>query len=132
MKTKDEQIKILPCPFCGSQPEIQRDDLVTIECQKCGQAQVICAEEKDAISDWNRRVTDQPLQCATAADPVAKESLTGDGWIPWAGGECPVHGNTMVDVEFSNGYIGKNCRASTIIWGNAVKYRYRVADGSKA
>lgn len=26
-----------------------------------------------------------------------------DGWIPWTGGECPVPGDTVVDVELRNG-----------------------------
>lgn len=30
-----------------------------------------------------------------------------DGWIEWAGGECPVPANQMVDIKFGPGHTGK-------------------------
>lgn len=29
-----------------------------------------------------------------------------DGWIEWAGGECPVHPDTVVEIEFRGGSRG--------------------------
>lgn len=40
-----------------------------------------------------------------------------DGWIDWHGGECPVDGDTIVEVRFSSGELGSGvARADSYIW----------------
>ena len=34
---------------------------------------------------------------------MAEGKPDADGWVKWAGGECPVDGKTKVDVRFLNG-----------------------------
>lgn len=34
--------------------------------------------------------------------------MLNDGWIEWAGGECPVPSAKSVEVEFVNGTKGKD------------------------
>lgn len=48
-------------------------------------------------------ITREQYEAALAA---SKEPLTGtgvDGWIDWAGGECPVEEGTLVDVRYRDG-----------------------------
>jgi len=51
-----------------------------------------------------------------------------DGWIEWSGGECPVEGSSIVDVEFNDGRILSGL-AISFSWlhewvsGNIIKYR---------
>lgn len=39
--------------------------------------------------------------------------LAGDEWIPWAGGECPVPEDTVVDAKLRNGAVR---RGSACVW----------------
>ncbi len=38
-----------------------------------------------------------------ASNPAATAPAQDDGWLPWNGGECPVGGDTLVDVGFKDG-----------------------------
>lgn len=53
-----------------------------------------------------------------------------DGWIEWKGGECPVHPDTVVDIEFRDGDQAALARASWWDWpheGNDSDItRYRI------
>lgn len=54
----------------------------------------------DAIAQHLGGIAGRALDEATRHLPVAEAS---DGWIPWAGGECPVASSTRVDVRCRNG-----------------------------
>ena len=41
-----------------------------------------------------------------------------DGWIPWAGGECPVDPGTCLDVEYRDGEKVYNVPAGDCDWAN--------------
>jgi hypothetical protein len=61
------------------------------------------------------------------ADTVRRVSRDADGWIDWAGGECPVPGDTLVnyasrDTDAMHGELGVACeaevfRADELEWG---------------
>lgn len=36
-----------------------------------------------------------------------------DGWVPWAGGECPVERQTRVDVRWNNNVVSLDAPAGT-------------------
>lgn len=49
-------------------------------------------------------------------DLVGDEPAETDGWIPWSGGECPVHPDTIVEIEFSSGIRPPASKASYWSW----------------
>lgn len=52
---------------------------------------------------------------------ASKEPLTGtgvDGWIDWPGGECPVDGDSLVQVKYRNGFVNHAEPAKFYIWTN--------------
>lgn len=55
------------------------------------------------------------------APPVCYEFRDGawrnrDGWINWAGGECPVLDCVRVDVKLRDGRLERNCHPGTWNW----------------
>ena len=40
---------------------------------------------------------------AKAEAALAAPQADADGWIPWSGGECPVHGSAPVAIQTKNG-----------------------------
>lgn len=38
-----------------------------------------------------------------------------DGWIEWAGGECPVAGHVLVDIKHADGTCSPQMRADDLI-----------------
>lgn len=54
-----------------------------------------------------------------AVKPEAVKPEADDGWIEWRGGVCPVDGETMVVVKFSDGTMHKKpTPALTYRWTN--------------
>lgn len=57
----EEEIHLLPCPFCGGEAELLMDfdgveeGIYTVECQMCWATTAIYLDEEDAINAWNRR-----------------------------------------------------------------------------
>ena len=49
-----------------------------------------------------------------------------DGWIEWKGGECPVDGESIVDVEFNSGNIVSGV-AKGLSWRHEWKYSNVIA-----
>ncbi|MCR4297229.1 MAG: hypothetical protein NUV75_00540 [Gallionella sp.] len=45
--------------------------------------------------------------------------LAGEDWIPWAGGECPVHQDALVDLELRSGDFKRSIRAKIWYWYHA-------------
>ena len=41
--------------------------------------------------------------CAVCAAPLEQETQGADGWIEWNGGECPVPGDTIVQIKLRGG-----------------------------
>jgi hypothetical protein len=67
-----------------------------------------------------------------AALAASKAVVGHNGWIQWAGGECPVDSDAIVEVRFSSGELGSGvARADSYIWrheiddANIVAYRPR-------
>lgn len=72
-----EQIKLLPCPFCGNEDiEIEHRhtndgrylDGYMIYCCMCDVEMTVCGDEcashkQDAIDQWNTRTQSRPLKC---------------------------------------------------------------------
>lgn len=42
--------------------------------------------------------------------------MTNNKWIEWRGGECPVPGDTLVDVCFCSGNVSRSTRAAIHHW----------------
>lgn len=60
------EVKLKPCPFCGSKAELQKGDpfggkqRFYVICFKCGAAMAGIAEsKKEAAEEWNRRAYEQ-------------------------------------------------------------------------
>lgn len=56
--------------------------------------------------------------CHACTEPITEAEwldLT-DGWIPWAGGECPVEPGVRVEVRFPAGSISSPTRAESLSW----------------
>lgn len=72
-------------------------------------------------------ITRDQYEAALAAIPTVDEY----GWIQWAGGECPVDGDAIVEVRYrkSNPYQFNNDRAGDFTWshhgidGDIIAYR---------
>lgn len=47
---------------------------------------------------------------------VEVAQVWADGWIAWHGGECPVDGDTWVDVKFRDGETVRNVCAGLYSW----------------
>jgi hypothetical protein len=66
-------------------------------------------------------------------DPIAEAN---NEWIDWAGGDCPVPPDTLVEVELMNGHKSKSFRAGEWDWSlHDGKYniiRYRVVSEAPA
>ena len=58
-KIMSEEIKLLPCPFCGSK-EVALFGLDSIHCCKCGMGQHFCDSREKATRLWNTRTTPKP------------------------------------------------------------------------
>lgn len=56
---------------------------------------------------------------------MAEPQPDADGWIPWAGGECPVPGNTVVEVRCQNLVICKE-KASEHWWDHLADSGYNI------
>tara|TARA_R110000824_G_scaffold173105_2_gene351136 strand:- start:699 stop:989 length:291 start_codon:yes stop_codon:yes gene_type:complete len=42
-------------------------------------------------------------------------------WHPWAGGDCPVHQDSIVDLMMNTGDTGEGLEAGNWNWGNDIK-----------
>lgn len=49
--------ELLPCPFCGGEAEIRGDDVLFVQCAKCGTryGDRYYATKAEAIAAWNTR-----------------------------------------------------------------------------
>jgi hypothetical protein len=56
---------------------------------------------------------------------VVKQATPDDGWIEWAGGECPVAPGVVVEVVTSGNGGGK-CEAHTLDWGHVKSSKYNI------
>ena len=57
---------------------------------------------------------------AKAEATLAAPQPADDGWIPWAGGACPVEVGTRVDVRYRDGWEGDGL-ASKWRWHHATQ-----------
>ena len=83
----------------------------------------------EKCDDWIEGVvTKQQYEAALAA---SKAVVGNDGWIQWAGGECPVDSDAIVEVKYRkpNQYQFNNDRAGDFTWshdgfdGDIIAYR---------
>ncbi len=68
--TMSDEIKLLPCPFCGGKAAIQLGVIrevhtVDVVCQDCSGA-ILAFCEDDAIANWNTRT---PTAGSTGKEP---------------------------------------------------------------
>lgn len=69
-------------------------------------------EELCLASDWATAIiTREQYEAALAAK--------NDGWIEWAGGECPVDTKTIVDIRLKVGFTYKSCHPGDYSWRHA-------------
>lgn len=74
-------------------------------------------------------------QCVLSREEYyhAYPKADADGWIEWSGGECPVDGDSIVDVEFNSGNI-VSCVTKGLSWrhewtySNVIAYRLHKPD----
>lgn len=91
-----------------------------------------CSDFKlEKCDDWIADVvTKQQYESALAA---SKAVVGRDGWIQWAGGDCPVDSDAIVEVKYRNPnpYQYNNDRAGDFSWahdgidGDIIAYRLR-------
>lgn len=78
-----------------------------------------CSDFKlEKCDDWiTDVVTKQQYESALA---VSKAVVGHDGWIQWAGGECPVDSDAIVEVKFRNAnqYQFNSDRAGDFYWSH--------------
>lgn len=88
------------------------------------------ASGKDSLS-FQAKCASQETRSTTCP-----EQPDPDGWIAWAGGECPVDGATVIDAKFARGNIAHGARAYNLFWwhdnhsnqgSNLVAYRLTPA-----
>lgn len=58
------------------------------------------------------------LEANKEAVDAPKPDESGDGWIHWNGGECPVPAGTKVDIRFRRGGDESNRLAEVLEWGH--------------
>lgn len=78
---------------------------------------------------WIRGIkTPQWHQCVLSREEYyhAYPKADADGWIEWSGGECPVDGESIVDVEFNSGNIFSGV-AKGLSWRHEWKYSNVIA-----
>lgn len=69
-------------------------------------------------SDSTCLASDYDTAIITRDQYEAALAAKNDGWIDWAGGECPVDGETLVEVKYRNGTIKNPEPAKFYIWTN--------------
>ena len=62
---------------------------------------------------------------AKAEAILAAPQPADDGWIPWAGGECPVNGRPLVEVIFRNN-VRDTDKASEYSWDHLCESGYDI------
>lgn len=75
----------------------------------------------------------QELQWSAWQAAIASQNEPGDGWIDWAGGECPVRDSESVIVIFRDGDMADSSeRAGNYAWNHDGKISdivsYRVVN----
>ena len=55
----------------------------------------------NGVRDFYRAIARQSIAKAEAA--LAEPQADADGWIPWSGGECLVHGRVPVEIQAKSG-----------------------------
>ena len=79
---------------------------------------------------------DQYEAAVLAATTQATITMPADGWIDWAGGECPVDSSAIVDVKLQSGVIHANRLAGEYSWKHEWTYSniisYRLHQPKKA
>ena len=78
--------------------------------------------DKGGLADLKkaRHVIDMliELEYGEKADKATTTEESGDGWIQWNGGECPVPAGTMVDIRFRRCGDESNRIAEDLDWGH--------------
>lgn len=60
-KNNTDKIKLEPCPFCGGNAVIKKDEYSDwVMCEKCGCHSLVRDTTSQAIEVWNNRVTNHP------------------------------------------------------------------------
>ena len=57
----------------------------------------------DTAGAWNLSMEEARSAIARAEAALAEPQPDADGWIPWAGGECPVDSKDWVEAKLRDG-----------------------------
>lgn len=71
----------------------------------------------------------QIMEVARIALPILEQQERGDGWIEWAGGECPLEDSTIVDIKHRDGRVAEGEMAGNYIWTHGY-YHYLTKTGA--
>lgn len=59
---------------------------------------------------------------------LASQQPADDGWIEWAGGECPVDNLRHVEVKLRDGFINSTSLAGELGWGWCLDEEWAESD----
>ena len=81
---------------------VRRGGVIWTICEDCG---FKWADDEGGMPEWR-----DPKEWIAAREAIAKAEAAlaeppaaADGWIPWSGGECPVHGRVPVEIQAKSG-----------------------------
>ena len=79
--------------------EITKDLLEALKLSE----EFLCGPTAWTQEQENNLVEKVSCAIAKAEAALAAPQADADGWIPWSGGECPVHGRVPVEIQAKSG-----------------------------
>lgn len=83
---------------------------------------------REVSKTWQLSIeAEYTLQALEIALPILEQQEQGDGWIEWAGGECPVADDQRVHVQFRDGEVINTASGNCIRWSHKGTLRDIIA-----